>query len=197
MKLKSIYAALGLPIVLALSACASSPDPIKTYALVEDMPSMTNAGSDLGVRPIVEIEPVEMSAYLTGNGIVLKTSETQYIQAQNNIWVDDVSDQIQDKLVANMQAAQSKYQVLDTHLLADTKSDSKYRLFVYVSDFYGHYDGNAVLAGQWQIKDAQDKVVKMKPFMITEPLSNDGYDALVQALSLTVDDLSNELAASL
>ncbi|MGB2078271.1 MAG: PqiC family protein [Vibrio sp.] len=198
-KSKHWLTATALVSSLLLGGCAAKPEPMKTYALIQTMPEngQTAQSAQLGVKPIISVDSVEMAGYLTGNGIVMKTSPTQYIQAQNNIWIDDISAQVESKLVDDIQVQQSKYDVLPTQMSLGMPQAPRYQVAVYVSDFYGHYDGYALLAGDWQVKDSQGNVVKMKPYMIKTPLAADGYDALVQAMSQSVDTLAKQISAGI
>lgn len=194
---KHWFYAVMLVSITALSGCASKPEPIATYALTQEASSAVMKTHHTGSLPLVQIEPVMMAGYLNGNGIVVKTSPTQYVQAKNNIWIDNINQQIEEKLVSNLQGMVSNYDVMSSRLSLGVSQKTQYKVSIYISDFYGHYDGYALLSGQWQIKNEQGKVIKMKPFTIKTQLNEDGYDALVYAMSQNVDELASQIQSEI
>ena len=65
------------------------------------------------------------------------------------------------------------------------------------SKFNGSYQGNAEIEGEWLIVDENGKVKNSAPVKINMPLQDDGYDALVDALSVGLNNLTDQIAAQL
>ncbi len=79
--------------------------------------------------------------------------------------------------------------------LLDQSDQSKLQLSL--SKFNGSYEGNAEIEGEWLIIDANGKVKNSAPVTIKLPLQDEGYDALVDALSAGLNNLTDQIAAQL
>lgn len=185
---------LGYCLLLSLTACASAPTPVHRYALVQDLPTTTQSTQAVnGDDNALSILPVEMASFIAGNGIVIKTSATQYTTARYHLWVGNISQQMTQKITTKLAKIRSTQTVLVSSEFANLTEQPNQQVQVKVSDFYGDHQGNAVLAGQWVLLDSQGKRMSSVPFVIKEPLADDGYDALVVAMSATVDQLADQI----
>ena len=79
--------------------------------------------------------------------------------------------------------------------LLDQSDESKLQLSL--SKFNGSYEGNAEIEGEWLLVDANGKVKTSAPVKISMPLQDEGYDALVDALSVGLNNLTDQIAAQL
>ena len=66
-----------------------------------------------------------------------------------------------------------------------------------MAQFNGSYTGDAMLAGEWMLFDDSGNILLSETFQISEPLKQEGYPALVDALSVALDNLTTQLASTL
>tara|TARA_R110000796_G_scaffold170784_3_gene287720 strand:- start:2598 stop:2867 length:270 start_codon:yes stop_codon:yes gene_type:complete len=66
-----------------------------------------------------------------------------------------------------------------------------------VDQFQGRFDGIAVASGQWQLLNDAGELLEMETFYAETPLSEDGYPALVRALSDSWDQAAELIATKI
>ncbi|RUO77121.1 PqiC family protein [Idiomarina seosinensis] len=108
---------------------------------------------------------VRVSDLMLSDGILLQRSNTQIHAARYHRWGGSLEQQLQ--------------QSLQRHV---TTNDCAGQLRVTVMDFYGDNDGNAVVSGHWEYQYEQQSAIEQS-FYYKQELSEDGYDALVEALN--------------
>jgi len=70
-----------------------------------------------------------------------------------------------------------------------------YRVAVEVVRFDGELGKNAVLTARWNVMEGSSKELRfIRRSMITEPVDDNSYEAMVAALSRTVERLTGEIA---
>jgi uncharacterized lipoprotein YmbA len=98
-------------------------------------------------------------------------------------------------VINELRTKQTQYWPVEVNNLLNQSHESKLQLSL--SKFNGNFEGNAELEGEWLIIDANGKVTNSAPVNINVPLQNDGYDALVDALSEGLSNLTDQIAAKL
>ncbi len=53
-------------------------------------------------RPLLVIRPAQLASYLNDNSIVYRTSDTQIVQAKRHQWAQSISEQITQRVVAEL-----------------------------------------------------------------------------------------------
>lgn len=192
-----------LMMAVVLLGCSSQPEAVSTTYLLPSADSGTN-GSETNMQqlvtrgkhqPLLVVRPVEMAEHLSGTGLVYQMSETEVVQAQQNLWAESISRQLTRRINKDLRYKQSRY--WSTELTpALTISDSP-RLQVKLSQFNGHYTGMAKLAGEWLLLGSDGELKGVYPFAFKVPLDQEGYDAQVKALSEGVDRLTTQIAQRL
>ncbi|USH05391.1 ABC-type transport auxiliary lipoprotein family protein [Grimontia kaedaensis] len=174
---------LGLLFAALLAGCSSTPDlATKTYLLPKAK------SSDAALRksqPILLIQTVKVAGYLAGEGIAYQTSDTEIVIAQNNLWGESLSQQVTERLVNQLRTYQTDYWPMYPN--ASLNSVEMPRLQVNINRFDGDYLGNATVAGDWVLLGADGDVIESRTFYAQEPLEDEGYQALVNALSKALD----------
>ncbi|WP_167495364.1 PqiC family protein [Vibrio comitans] len=112
-----------------------------------------------------------MPSYLEGPGIVYRLSETEVEVASHNVWAENVRNMLINQL--------QQYRMPDVN--------GPPNLSVHFERFNGSYTGNAELKGDWKLG------VHSGDFDIKQPLDDEGYDALVQALNQGLDSLMQDI----
>ncbi|MCH8537093.1 MAG: ABC-type transport auxiliary lipoprotein family protein [Alkalimonas sp.] len=170
MKLLLLFA-LVLP---ALLACASTPVKTQYYQL-----PYVDAGSiKHGVvkeRQLVVLQSLQLAPYLNQQGIAFQQSPTELSLAKQHLWADDLTSQLQRHLRQSIASQSAGWALLPTGAKASVQ------LSIQLDRFVGTAEGYALLSGEYQLKK-NDRVVTQR-FLLEQPLLQDGYPALVEALA--------------
>ncbi|MBR9873749.1 MAG: hypothetical protein GYB23_05695 [Vibrionaceae bacterium] len=178
-----------------LAGCSSAPETTGSLYLLPQAESQVSRSTVMTERPLLVVRSVELASYLNDSGIVYRTSESQIIQAKHNQWAQNISEQITQRIIADLRHKQSHYWPVTVHSLMDQSSENKLQLSL--NKFNGNYQGNAELEGEWMLIDADGKVKLRSQVNILIPLQDDGYDALVKALSTGLNNLTDNIAKQL
>ncbi|HGS5165923.1 TPA: membrane integrity-associated transporter subunit PqiC [Vibrio harveyi] len=186
----------GLLLISALLAgCSSAPENTGALYVLPEASSAKISDTMIAQRPQLVVRPAQLASYLADSGIVYRTSETKIIQAKHNQWAHSISEQITQRMIDDLRAKQSQYWPVEVNNLLDQSDQSKLQLSL--SKFNGSYEGNAEIEGEWLIIDANGKVKNSAPVTIKLHLQDEGYDALVDALSAGLNNLTDQIAAQL
>ena len=167
--------------VVLLGACAS-PVTLNYYQL----PAVFTASTHSDAAAALYIAPVQVASYLNGRGLVLQLSEVELNVARQHLWAEPLDTQVQRQL-RELLAVTTPYR---TQLSA---GQGAVVLSLQLDRFHGTAQGDAVLSGRYQLSHNRHSV----PFTISVPLSADGYPALVTALATGLQQLSQQISASL
>jgi len=183
-----------LLLLVALTGCSSQPNPVsKTYLLpVNEQGAVTHVGTN---PPLLMVRPVKMAEHLSGIGLVYQISDTEVIQAQQNLWAESISEQLTRKISDELRRKQSAYWPIELSPALSTRSLP--RLQVKFNQFNGHFSGMVKVSGEWLLLDGNGNLQASYPFQFQEPLKKDGYDAQVKALSEGVSHLTSQIAQRL
>lgn len=165
---------ISVALTLILTACSSKPETT-WYQL----PSAHKGGAvsnSVTQRPAVFVQHISVPDFLAGNGLVYQSSDVKYVIASNNLWASPLDQQLQQTLIANLSGELPSWLVSGSPLIQQQDT-----LNVNISDFHGRYDGHAVISGDWLLEH-QGQIIK-RSFILTVPLREDGYDALVRSLA--------------
>lgn len=172
----------------ALAGCAAQSMPTNRYTLPKaDSPQQ--AGEPSSQAATLAVGPVEVASYLDQEGIVMQTSDIELNAANQNLWAESLGQQLTRRLRQSLAANLPDIVVLNT---ARSEAGAQ-RLTLSVDQFQGRYDGQAVASGEWQLHEGND-LVAQRHFEVTQPLSDDGYPALVRTLGDVWNDVARQIA---
>lgn len=180
-------------LVVMLAGCSSQPEPVSTTYLLP--PGGAESVLIATKQPLLVVRPVEMAEHLSGNGLVYQLSETEVVQAQQNLWAESIRDQLTRRINQDLRRKQSRF--WPTELTPALATSGYPRLQVKFSQFNGHYSGLAQISGEWMLLDGEGNLTGVYPFAFQVPLALDGYDAQVKALSEGVNRLTSQIAQKL
>ncbi|PFG45818.1 hypothetical protein ATG66_2901 [Vibrio sp. ES.051] len=183
---------LSIALLVGLTGCSSAPETKGALYLLPKAEAVTLSNSDIAQRPALVVRPVQLASYLNENGIVYRTSETQVIQAKHNQWAQSISEQITQRIVADLRQKQPHYWPTEMNNLLDQSDEATLQLTL--NKFNGSYKGNVEIEGEWLLINAEGKVENSAPVQISQPLKEEGYEALVDALSVGLDSLTSDIA---
>lgn len=178
-----------ISLLLALAGCSSDIPNKAYYQLGSDL----NDSKELQTRKvndIVYIEEINVANYLDQTGIIYQTNPNEYITANNNLWLTSLSNQIKQRLVQDLSVLLPNYLVT-----TQTPNKSKFSIKLFIDSFHGVYTGDAVIKGRWLITNSHNEVIT-KNFDQTLRLTDDGYLALVKALSIGWQNEEKDLVKS-
>jgi uncharacterized protein len=174
---------LSAGLLLLLSGCSSQP-AMNYYQLPvgeHRAAAVAKPGKSL------YFEPVQVASYLNGRGLVLQLSPVELVMARQHLWAEPLEQQLQRQLRDRVLALSSDYGPV-----LQAQSDTV-RVAVQLDAFHGQPDGYALISGHFFVSTQRTA----QPFSIRIPLADDGYPALVSALGLAVQQLSERIAGQL
>jgi hypothetical protein len=187
--IKSLLSAL---LVLSLVACANKPVNTERYNLPE-IPQVTTQVST-NAEQVLVIGSIRLAEFLDSDRIVLQLDDITLHQARENLWAENLAQQIRRGLRNRLSS-----KLPDRLVVSDSRglNQDALTLQLEIEQFQGHFNGNAVTSGQWQLQDSQGKLLVIAPFNIETTLASDGYPALVRALGSNLDKLAEQLASQI
>ena len=156
-----------------LAACSSTEN--KTYYQLPQATGTVQNSASANQR-LLWVEQVSIPDFLSGSGVVYKTSDVQYVIASNNLWASPLDQQLRTTLVANLSNQLPGWVVSSQPLGSDQDT-----LNVSVNGFHGRYYGKVIVSGEWLLNH-QGQLTK-RPFHIELAQQQDGYDAMVKVLA--------------
>ncbi|WP_251978207.1 PqiC family protein [Salinicola avicenniae] len=161
---------------LVLTGCAGSTSTASRYTLPEPSAALAQTDANPTVRQL-QVMPVDVASYLDQEGIVMQLSDIELTTANQNLWAEDLGNQLSRRLRQTL----AMFLPETTILGPGAPATDALRLAVDVDQFQGRYDGQAVISGEWQLQQG-NRLVEQRHFAVLEPLEDDGYPALVRAL---------------
>ncbi len=188
--IQSLQIMLLMTLLSAIIGCSSDVPNKNYFQLTSDL---ANNGSTMtqSTHYFIWIESIEVADFLNKSGIVLQTDDIKYTTATNHLWVSALSQQLADRL------SQDLTQIMPNYLVS-TNSITTPSLTVklFIDGFHGNYNGDAIITGRWVMTDKSGKIVT-KVIKRQIPLTTNGYDALVKALSQGWQDEELDFANSI
>jgi len=182
-----------LPVLLLmlLGSCAGTPVSSTHYLLPADSSPATLAAG----KPsrVLVVRPLQLAEFLNGEGIVLQLDDITLNQATGSRWAEQPALMLQRGLRQRLANRLPDVEVLD----ATTRAAGDLQLLVELSSFQGTYNGEAIAAGQWQLRDENGQVTMQHDFRAITRLGSDGYPALVRALGRSWDQVASDIAAEI
>lgn len=184
--MKSIIALL---LVISLIGCSSSTPDKFYYQLDSDF---SNTSVTLQQSPqTIFIEPVSVASYLNKTGIVYQSSNIEFDTASNNLWLTPLSNQIQQRMTQDFSSLFPNYLIT-----TESTSQAVIKIKLIIDAFHGSYTGDAVIKGRWIITGKNNQIIT-KSFDSLIKLDQDGYSALVKALSKGFQEEEIDLARNI
>jgi len=184
--MKPVLAILAVFVV----GCASKAPGLTQYLLRADTPDRIaeQAPASTGIGSLT------VASYIDTPGLVLESGNGEVHAARHHQWADPLRESLRRFLASEISAATGRA----IGAYSYRESDWKRRLDIHIDQLHGSVDGSAKLVANWAVIDATNHTVLAEhSFSETEPLSADGYDALVRAEKNLLSRLANAIAATL
>jgi uncharacterized lipoprotein YmbA len=187
----------GFTILLAilLAGCAGQTPRSNFYMLSADAQPVGGAAGNCSSQAI-SVGPVSWPRYLDQPRIVTRVGANRLEENEFNRWGGSLEDGFVRTLIKNLSG------LLGSELVVNYRRSEHfapvYRVEIVVNQFDGHLGENVTLDAKWSIlAEASGKLERVKTSSISTNTSGPGYEALVNASSLAVAQLSEEIAAQL
>lgn len=177
---------LLLTVCLLISACASSVTPPARYMLTGN--PLTSAPSQS--EGTLRLSTPRLAHYLDVDGIVMQLDDITLNAAREHQWAEGLGRQLERGLRARLSQSLPSLRVVR----AEGSQPDALTLRIEVDQFQGRFDGQAVASGQWQLVNAEGELIAMESFYAETTLEEDGYPALVRALSASWDRTAELIA---
>ena len=182
--------------VLNILGCGTS-QPSHFYLLRAVSPASVSGLSETKLSSLsLGLGPVTLPKYLDRPQIVTKTSAHEVDLAEFHKWAEPLSDNVSHVLSENLSALLSTDRIEQYPWRSSTAVD--YQITVDVLQFDGTRGGEAVLVARWSLLGDDGKtIVTTKKTSITHHPMSQEYEALVEAMSQNLTDLSREIAQAI
>ncbi|MDR5898770.1 PqiC family protein [Halomonas vilamensis] len=157
------------------------------------LPNVDQPNAPESPRFALSIKAVRLAHYLDVDGIIMQLDDIEIREAREHQWAEGLSRQLGRNLRDALAIALKDIQVVN----GNPSSGDALTLQLDVDEFHGRYDGYAITSGQWQLRDAQNRLLHLDSFQARKALENDGYPALVRALSLSWREVANDISTTL
>ncbi|MCG8587689.1 MAG: PqiC family protein [Proteobacteria bacterium] len=195
---------------LGLGACASPPTAVREYILhpvaAEGSPSSSVATPDVAAPPpahesgpIVAVGPIVIPAYLRRSTIVTREAEQRVETSERHQWAEAL-----DAGFARVLAENLAVQIPTNRVAAlpwPVRTPPEYEVSVSVQRFEHDAEGVS-LEARWVLSSTASETPSHGPIAtrsarIRETVPDDGYPAIVDAMSRSIRVLGNDIAAEI
>ena len=191
-ELKSIAAMLA---VLLLAGCAGKSPRVDFYVLSADARAVAGVAGSCSTQAI-SVGPVSWPRYLDQPRIITRAGTNRLEASEFNRWGGSLEDDFVRTAIENLSA------LLQSELVVNYRRSNNfspvYRVEMVVLRFDGQLGGDVALDVKWGvINEATGKYELVTTSSIQKGTSGQDYDALVNASSMALSQLSEEIAAQL
>jgi len=184
----------GLLFALGCTATTEKARFFKLNSLTSPESNAHTQGTGGGVA--IGIGPIKFPDHLDRPEIVTRTSGNALQLAEFHRWAGSLEKDFSRILAENLSILLSTDYIFMFPFTQAAPID--YRVAVEVVRFDGELGKNAVLTARWTVMEGDNKEFKLaRRSKITEPVDDNSYEAMVAALSRTVEDLSREIAETI
>lgn len=180
---------LLLATCVLISACASSATPPARYML----PNEPLASTPSQPEGTLVLSDPRLAHYLDVDGIVMQLNDITLNAAREHQWAEGLDRQLERRMRANLSQALPTLRIIR----GESGQSNTLTLRLTIDQFQGRFDGLAVASGQWQLFNGEGDLVAMENFYAETVLEEDGYPALVRALSVSWDKTAELIASDI
>ncbi len=200
-RIRQVIAPVLIVAAMAAAGCSrpfgGSDEPSRFYVLTaEPVQPSAQAQSGASQGPIVGVSQVELADHLKREAIVTRTTGNRVVLADLDQWAAEPQDNITSVLAQNLSNMIPSERVV---LLPSSRTiPLDYRVQVEIPTFEQGPDGAVELIAVWQVFKGDDYgLLSMRKSIIHQPVSGEGYDAIVAAMSTALGELSRRITAEI
>ena len=178
-----------------LAGCAGQTPRSNFYMLSAEAKPVAGIGGSCSNQAI-SVGPVSWPRYLDQPRIVTRVGTNRLEENEFNRWGGSLEDGFVRTLISNLSG------LLNSELVVNYRRSEHfspvYRVEIIVNQFDGQLGGDVILDAKWSIyAEASRKLDVVKTSSIRKNTSGPGYEALVNAFSQAVAQLSEEISVQL
>jgi len=183
--------------VLLLAGCAGQSPRVDFYLLSADARSMGDAGvAGKCSGQAISVGPISWPRYLDQPRIVTRAGTNRLEASEFNRWGGSLEDDFSRTVIRNLSS------LLQSELVVNYRRSAHlapvYRVEMDIQQFDGQLGGDVTLEAKWSIiAETSGELEKVATSTIQKSTSGSAYEALVNASSMAVAQLSEEIAAQL
>jgi uncharacterized lipoprotein YmbA len=183
-------AVVMLALVAGCTFLSPRHDPSRFYTLSARRADIANHHA---TAPSVVVGPVTFPAYLDRNEVAVRVSESELKYALSERWAEPLVQNFTRVLVEDLGTALGSDRVAG--LASSTAITPDFWIEVVVLRFEASADGSAQLTARWAVRNAARKIVRVRQSQHARQSSAATTEGGVNALSATLGDLADEMAA--
>jgi uncharacterized lipoprotein YmbA len=183
--------------VLLLAGCAGQSPRVDFYILSADAGSTGDAGVAGNCSgQAISVGPISWPRYLDQPRIVTRTGTNRLEASEFSRWGGSLEDDFSRTVIRNLSSLLQSELVMNYR--RSTHFAPVYRVEMDIQQFDGQLGGDVILGAKWSIIAATSgELEKVATSTIQKSTSGSGYEALVNASSMAVAQLSEEIAVQL
>ncbi len=192
-----VLAAATLVVAGCSKPLGGSDEPSRFYVLSADPAQpAARAQASAAQGPIVGVSQVELADHLKQEAIVTRSSANHVVLADLDRWAAELENNITTVLALNLSNMIPTERV--TILPSSRSVPLDYRVDVGIANFEQGPTGAIELIAVWQVFKGDDhRLVRMRKATISQPVTGEGYDAIVAAMSTALGELSRRITAEI
>jgi len=182
--------------VLALTGCMSVADPTKYYVLSptpphEPAPIAGESSVAVGVGPVL------IPGYLDRVQIVTRDASDQVAVAMYDRWAEPLESGIAQVLADNLGTHVGSERIAVFPWRGGVARVLDYQVAVVVLRFEGWPGRQATLDARWRLVGRDGTELVLKRSTLNEPITEQGYQPLVQGMNRLLSTLAREIASEI
>lgn len=175
-------------IIGAIAGCAATPSP--TYYQLEEPAGSQLGGVERGLA--IGLELLNVAAYLDRPQIVTRITDHKLKLSEANMWAEPLKKSIVRVIGVNLSNMLESNRVFRLPR-RDKGIPLDFRVTLSITRFDGTLGGAARLTARWTLYNQKNIPILTKVSIISKPAGGSGYDDLIAAQNLTLQDLSHEI----
>lgn len=192
---KGVKGVLVLLTALLLAGCAAKSPNVDFYVLNTDAGPLAGVADSCSSQAI-SVGPVDWPRYLDQPRIVTRAGSNRMEANEFSRWAGSLEDDFMRTMIENLSA------MLRSELVINYRRSSRfspaYRVEMEVLQFDGQLGGDVVLVVKWGVvEEASGKFVLVTTSRVSKAAVGNDYEALVNASSMALAQLSEEVAVQL
>ncbi|BBN83408.1 hypothetical protein PA25_33930 [Pseudoalteromonas sp. A25] len=193
--MRVILASLVLAFATGCSHSVTNPNAYFSFAAATGVNSDTDVAAQ---KRTLKIHSIKLSGIADQQAIVQIQPDNQVSVAQHHFWAEHPNDMLSKKLHNLLSNKLDLWQVVSANV--PTSGYNTIYLMVEVTEFAGHYEAGTLLSGSWYLyekNNTSDQLLAYQNFTLSEPLTKDGFPALVRALETSWMQVAKQIAKQL
>lgn len=177
---------------MGLISCSSSA-PVTNYYQLSPVAVAEKAVSTTAKNkaPRLYIEPVQVASYLNGRGLVLQLSDVELEMARQHVWAEPLQQQLQRQIRDLLSRPTTGF------TLVSQPDSQTMKLQLQIDRFHAiESTGEAVVGGFFQLHQ-NGEPFPSHSFHVLVPLEKDGYAGMVEALSVALAQVAEQISTSI